>query len=325
MTQLSQKQIPFLICLIIPFLILGFIALSNFHAHNSGTLWRVEISGYDPRDLLHGRFLRYQIDWDEYGNVAYHKNSDKALCLNPTEKNKLQPKITYLSESKNCKSVIKAGPDYINWNKRDRRFQIPEKYADTLDKAFRSRKHKFEIDIRVSDSGNLSVLSLFIDGKAMLKALPELEYVHGKTAKAEEIDVYLKLHNFKTFYKSETRQCFHYEIDWAHHGFQQQAYSHTPDLCINKEQDDLTRVSIKPEMGERSCQAILNAGEHNSNWNYKRRTKCLNADAAMFLEKQISAAPNNIFTKASLGETNFLYAYYIYIGTQSLNNAMKNK
>jgi uncharacterized membrane-anchored protein len=181
----TQKAIM-LIALTLPFLVLGYLSLMNHKAQNSGTEWRVEISGYDPRDLLHGRYLRYQIEWRKHGtSTNASKATEKSLCLTPKSKNSLVPMAKMIDNARDqgsCTSLISAGKNANNWNLRMRQYYIPESYADRLDRAFRSNTHKFEINIRVSDDHKLSVGDLYIDGTVMTEAMPSLEAKYGKNA-----------------------------------------------------------------------------------------------------------------------------------------------
>lgn len=52
------------IAAVVPVLGLGGLVLKAELAVRSGPTWTLPISGYDPRDLLHGHYLRYRFDLD---------------------------------------------------------------------------------------------------------------------------------------------------------------------------------------------------------------------------------------------------------------------
>ena len=84
-----------------------------------GTLIKVSVQGYDPRDLLSGHYIRYEIDWDRTDCTQFPDG-------------KCQPQSF-------CKKA--------RWG-RQCRFYIPETHAKKLDTLFRNRNNetlKFEV------------------------------------------------------------------------------------------------------------------------------------------------------------------------------------
>ena len=77
---------------------------------NQGTDVKVAVTGYDPRDLLSGHYIAYQIDWDQTDCTQFAGN----VC----------PKEQF------CREAL--------WG-RQCRFYIPERYAKELDDLFRKR------------------------------------------------------------------------------------------------------------------------------------------------------------------------------------------
>ena len=59
-----MKNKLILILLIIPVICLFVWNCLLWYDKDSGTEITVRISGYDPRDLLSGHYIRYRIDWD---------------------------------------------------------------------------------------------------------------------------------------------------------------------------------------------------------------------------------------------------------------------
>ena len=76
----------------------------------NGTDLTLPIMGYDPRDLLSGHYIQYQIDWDKVDCTQFPKSS----C----------PKQDFCKEAR--------------WGKQCR-FYIPEKDANELNQLFLSR------------------------------------------------------------------------------------------------------------------------------------------------------------------------------------------
>jgi len=100
------------------FCLLGWTLFLATVNHNAKKII-LPITGYDPRDLLSGRYISYQIDWD------------KADCSQFTEG--VCPKENF------CKKA--------RWGS-ECRFYVPEARANQLDRVFRRRNTdnlKFEV------------------------------------------------------------------------------------------------------------------------------------------------------------------------------------
>ncbi len=107
------------LCFAIPFLCLLVWTLHLTWQRAHGTLIKVTVTGYDPRDLFSGHYLQYEIDWDQTDCSQF----PGGVC---------QPKGF-------CKKA--------RWG-RQCRFYIPEADAKQLDNLFRKRNNetlKFEV------------------------------------------------------------------------------------------------------------------------------------------------------------------------------------
>ena len=79
-------------------------------SRNQGTEVKVAVMGYDPRDLLSGHYIAYQVDWEQTDCAQFPGNT----C----------PKETFCHQDR--------------WG-RQCRFYVPEQYAQKLDDLFRKR------------------------------------------------------------------------------------------------------------------------------------------------------------------------------------------
>ena len=86
---------------------------------DSGTEITVRISGYDPRDLLSGHYIRYRIDWDKTDPLQF--------------KNKFFTKQDFMNRL----------------NKKSLRFYVPEKHAKYLDKILMESSNIKEEDKKI--------------------------------------------------------------------------------------------------------------------------------------------------------------------------------
>ena len=99
--------------LLTPFFILILWVAFLCYQRHGGMDVTVAVTGYDPRDLLSGHYIAYQIDWDK----TDCKQFPNAVC----------PKNDFCVEAR--------------WG-RQCRFYIPEKYARRLDRLFWNRREE---------------------------------------------------------------------------------------------------------------------------------------------------------------------------------------
>ena len=105
----------------------------------------VAISGYDPRDLLSGHYISYQIDWNKTDCSQFENNE----CP-----------IEYFAKHK----------EHAQWGGRYR-FYIPQENAELLDRLFRSRNKNFQVVFSYSKRSAPLGKRLLIDGIEWRKAL----------------------------------------------------------------------------------------------------------------------------------------------------------
>lgn len=104
---------------------------------------KIRIMGYDPRDLLSGHYLAYQIDWDKTNCSQF----DNSVC-----------------------------PTY-DFSKIPHRFYLPEKEAVLVDRLFREnsfnsiQERTFEIVFSYAAGKTPIAKQLLIDGKDWRNAL----------------------------------------------------------------------------------------------------------------------------------------------------------
>ena len=316
MTAAKQMQIIHLICLILPIIILGYITLSTQHKQTSGKLWHVEITGYDPRDLLHGRYIRYQLNWSKYGKTPQTK---EALCLISGATDTTTPIIS--SDQQNCASIIKAGKNPENWNYRGRRYQIPEKYADALDDAFADSKNKFSVDLHVHN-GKIYIGDLYMNGSKVKENYGHIQsrYNDKNSTKFEAQEFTAALKNLRPYVVTDTQVCVSYEIDWARHGLIYDLTTNTPDLCLPRQANG--HMHAMPASDDtQSCTARLNAGSWQSTWNYPFETFCRNNRHGQFLLDQYKQDPAAFTAQISTNANETLYVKELMIHGVKFNDA----
>lgn len=109
---------------------------------------KVSVTGYDPRDILSGHYISYQIDWD------------KTDCSQFPDKECHKEKFCHGNR----------------WGISACRFYIPEESSEQLDKLFRSRNNdtlKFEVIYSYNPSRKAIAKQLLINGKDWKDVLKE--------------------------------------------------------------------------------------------------------------------------------------------------------
>lgn len=140
---MSSKFIGIILGL--PILFLGMWGVSLKIQMNSGLEVRLPIRGYDPRDLLSGHYIQYQIDWEN----ADCRQFENGIC----------PKDEFCVKSL--------------WGGKQCRFYIPEEHARALDNLFRVRNTDgVVVDVRNTDDMVFEVMYSYKKGfKPMAKEL----------------------------------------------------------------------------------------------------------------------------------------------------------
>ena len=117
----------------------GFLSLDR----HSGQEVVVRIGGYDPRSVLSGHYIEYQIDWDNTDCFQFEDN----VC----------PKKDFMR--------IMSYHDF-GWGRGPRgRFYVSEKSAEALDKAVRNSDNKAEIVYSYKKGRRPYALRLLINGQ----------------------------------------------------------------------------------------------------------------------------------------------------------------
>jgi hypothetical protein len=171
----------------LPLIIFGVMVNHHIKHQKQAEIWRIDIQGFDPRDILKGRFGRFQFDW----NMAYNKQQNtpghklNCLCLNDVSGNKINPQAQPLPcddiQPRQCDAVLEGRLRGENFDIGIRQFFLDERKAPILDKLLRGGKESFAVEllIRPSDHSNQGK-GVHIERNAQMGSL----FVNGKSADA---------------------------------------------------------------------------------------------------------------------------------------------
>ncbi|MEY2937159.1 MAG: hypothetical protein RL033_7908 [Pseudomonadota bacterium] len=140
-----------------------------------GNAFRLDIRGYDPRDLISGRYLRYQFELDWQGEPSCGQSlsgRDRSLdptccvCLTRVAGHPASPAVHLAS----CDAVQSCdGWLHAEQLQAPKRYFIPEDSAVELERALSERKAA--VDVVASTSGSAAVGELYLDGQPWREAL----------------------------------------------------------------------------------------------------------------------------------------------------------
>ncbi|MBA6291479.1 GDYXXLXY domain-containing protein [Colwellia sp. MB3u-70] len=161
-----------LIAVAIPFVLLCLlIARAEYHV-KTGEQWNVNITGYDPRDLLRGHYLRFNLAYD-WETTAHKCDSGAACCLCLTSTDSQIPKVNKVScdvAKTQCDAFI--APEY---ERSLHRFYIAEtdgKRAEDLLSEARANKNAF-ISLSINKKGEPIIRDLLIGDRPIGNILRE--------------------------------------------------------------------------------------------------------------------------------------------------------
>lgn len=144
---------------------------------------RFSIEPYDPRDLMYGHYMRFQIRWNWKQDAPRQEEltmRDACLCVGEGE---ADPEIWALecpSADKpvaECRHIIRG--DYNSWRTGDNgsfqqdfnagidRYYVDEAIALPLEKLFFDKKEEFSIGLGLSPKGKPVMEGLYVGGIAL--------------------------------------------------------------------------------------------------------------------------------------------------------------
>jgi hypothetical protein len=138
----------------------------------------VPLTGFDPRDLLRGHYIRAQMDWDWEAAPAVeeYQVADGAVCvLAETPK----PRVRFLpgwkagDRTSDCRLVIagharpgaRFAPATLDNGDGGIQFYVPEARASDLEKLMRERPGSLTADLAVRADGAAAIRALRIEGE----------------------------------------------------------------------------------------------------------------------------------------------------------------
>lgn len=156
---MKSKKILFY-ALTFPILILALLTGYKKYLLTFGSEVVLPISGYDPRDLLSGHYLIYQIDYGVDGICSGSINQETGyICLSTKQ-------FSY-SVPNSCPQVIRGLCRAGRFDAGVEKYYIPEGAAKKLEDQVRAKAASIQLSL--SKDGRAQVKDLLIDGRSWKK------------------------------------------------------------------------------------------------------------------------------------------------------------
>ncbi|NOQ77314.1 MAG: hypothetical protein GQ475_05925 [Methylococcaceae bacterium] len=154
----------------IPFILLCLLIVRAEHHLATGTQWNIEMTGYDPRDILRGHYLRFRLayDWQGEENTC---QTGRTCCLCLTDTGNKAPKVhkTSCSIAKaQCDSFIQS-----DYETSLNRFYIPENEARRAEKLVQNARaeNNAYLTISVNKRGEPRIVDLLVGEQSINEIL----------------------------------------------------------------------------------------------------------------------------------------------------------
>jgi uncharacterized membrane-anchored protein len=140
-----MKNKILLISLLFPIVSLFFLTIYKQNIVNTGHEFELNISGFDPIDLLSGHYITYRVD---YGINPCEKNGDGDTCIC------LKSDVNSIMESDSCDEISSFCDSFLKGVCKNNFFEagiekyyIPESKSTEIDKIVRIGKSKIKIAV----------------------------------------------------------------------------------------------------------------------------------------------------------------------------------
>ncbi len=165
---MNKVRLKLIAALLFPIVVLAANAWMNQQQRDSGKEMTFPIQGFDPRDMLSGHYLVFEIDYSiDAGNGCPASDIVATLCLQPEKRvypsDELPPKCSlYLQGHCNNQGQFSAGLE---------RFYIPQEIASALEEKIRDGKA--EVILSIDNNGHTVIRDLLIEKQSWKKMLQE--------------------------------------------------------------------------------------------------------------------------------------------------------
>lgn len=170
--------------LILPVLALAALVGQQEYLIANARILSVPLVGYDPRDLLRGRYVAGQFDWDWAGEPSFPRAAG-AICVLPGDAPK--PRVRFIAGWKagdpvdsDCRMVVagrgepsrrtlpaRFSPTDLDQGNGTVHIYVPEERARDLESLIRDKPGALTVDLAVRSNGRASIAGLRVNGQRL--------------------------------------------------------------------------------------------------------------------------------------------------------------
>lgn len=163
-----------LVAVVVPLLGLAVLVGRAEYASSHGRVWTIPIQGFDPRDLLHGRYLAYRFALHWQGDDTCGAGDvDRptlgcCVCLSPSSADGFDPfarQVACEAANAQCEAVVRA-----EFLRPPLRYFVPEENATALETQLRTQPAALEV--KVTPERELAVGELMLDRRPWREVVP---------------------------------------------------------------------------------------------------------------------------------------------------------
>ena len=156
-----------MLALALPLLFLTALWAQAHYQRSHGTTVFFDIRGYDPRDLLSGHYLRYQVDYHIANELSCNPGEACCLCLQ-TSQSKVIHSQAYLCDNQpstaDCPLFIQGQIDKdLHFVTGIERYFIPEDKRVILNHQLLTQPASLQVSI--TNDGKAAIQNLLIEGQ----------------------------------------------------------------------------------------------------------------------------------------------------------------
>lgn len=167
----STRHFYALLSLVLVLALPGLVMAKAVIDRVNGTVWQVDIAGFDPRDLLRGHYLMFSYEWDIKGDQK-ECGAQSPCCLCLTEKTpgtRANPDAHFIDcgapAARECPGLIRGKRSWNGVTMPNQTYFVPETHALALEHLLRGGAHDFKMAITVPHGGGVpTIRGLLIDG-----------------------------------------------------------------------------------------------------------------------------------------------------------------
>ena len=154
--------------IVLPILVIAFWISTYVFSVRTGRVVRLQIEGFDPRDLLSGHYLRYNV---QYGmDIPCQNKERRTVCFTPGDDGiwTVDSNMTY-DASPSCDVFLHGTCRYSRFEAGIERYYFPEEFKRQLAVV----PPASTIDVAITPDGKGIVKALHVDGQPVLEWVRE--------------------------------------------------------------------------------------------------------------------------------------------------------